>query len=167
VLSSAPHLEDTTRDLGERWEILNDTYKPYPCGIVIHPVIDACLALRTGNAFRPEDIEAVVLYVHPLVLELTGKTEPTTELESKFSVFHAAAITLRNGVSSVHDFSDEAARDAGVIALRRKIKAEVTAGIREDEARITVRRIRFASCAECLGQPGAPHGGCRSGTQIP
>lgn len=25
-----------------RWEVLRNSFKPYPCGIVIHPVIDAC-----------------------------------------------------------------------------------------------------------------------------
>ncbi|EXK46457.1 hypothetical protein FOMG_00176 [Fusarium oxysporum f. sp. melonis 26406] len=26
-----------------RWEILRNSFKPFPCGIVIHPVIDACI----------------------------------------------------------------------------------------------------------------------------
>ena len=31
--------------IGERWEVLNNAYKPYPCGVVLFPVIDACLEL--------------------------------------------------------------------------------------------------------------------------
>lgn len=33
--------EDLCRDLGKNWELLGNAYKPYPCGIVIHPAIDA------------------------------------------------------------------------------------------------------------------------------
>jgi 2-methylcitrate dehydratase PrpD len=139
VLSQQPHLVDTTRELGERWEILGNSYKPYACGVVIHPIIDACLALHARKRFTPDDIETVALQVHPLVLELTGKPEPSTGLEGKFSVFHAAAIALRRGASSFRDFSDEAVRDPGVIALRQRVRPEVTAGIREDETRVTIR----------------------------
>jgi len=138
VTCGDPHLDDVTSGLGESWEILKNSYKPYACGVVIHPVIDACLDLRRSNAFSPDDIAAVELDVHPLVLELTGKTEPATGLEGKFSVFHAAAIALLRGESSFRDFTDEAVRDANVIALRRRIVAKIVAGTREDEARVTM-----------------------------
>jgi 2-methylcitrate dehydratase PrpD len=124
VLSQAPHLDDATRGLGERWEILNNSYKPYACGVVIHPIIDACLALHGRGTFAPDDIETVELQVHPLVLELTGKPEPSTGLEGK---------------CSFRDFSDEAVRDPDVIALRQRVRPAVTAGIREDEAHVTIR----------------------------
>jgi len=29
-----------------RWEILRNSFKPFPCGIVIHPIIDACIRLH-------------------------------------------------------------------------------------------------------------------------
>ena len=43
VYCETPDLDALTGGLGERFEILRNTYKPYPCGIVIHPIIDACL----------------------------------------------------------------------------------------------------------------------------
>jgi len=43
-------------DLGKRWEIAKNTYKPYPCGIVLHAVIDACLDLRRRYALTADDI---------------------------------------------------------------------------------------------------------------
>jgi 2-methylcitrate dehydratase PrpD len=139
VLSDAPHLDDTTDGLGERWETMANSFKPYACGVVIHPVIDGCLALGAGRSFAPDEIEQVALQVHPLVLELTGKTEPTTGLEGKFSVFHSAAIALLEGVSTARHYSDAAVRDPAVIALRQRVTAQVCADIREDETRIAVR----------------------------
>ncbi len=38
--------------LGQEWEFLNNTYKPYPSGIVFHAVTDACLELRRDHASR-------------------------------------------------------------------------------------------------------------------
>ena len=41
VFATTPNLDAATRELGRRYEFMNNTYKPYPCGIVIHPIIDA------------------------------------------------------------------------------------------------------------------------------
>ena len=42
-------VSEVTEGLGERWELLQNTFKPYPCGIVMHAVIDACLAHVVRN----------------------------------------------------------------------------------------------------------------------
>jgi 2-methylcitrate dehydratase PrpD len=60
------------RGLGKSFEISLNTYKPFACGIVIHPAIDACSQLR-AQGVKAEDVERIELRVHPLVLELTGK----------------------------------------------------------------------------------------------
>jgi 2-methylcitrate dehydratase PrpD len=82
---------EITDELGSRFEISFNTYKPFACGIVIHPSIDGCVQLRNAHALRADDIARIDLLVHPLVLELTGKTSPRTGLEAKFSVYHACA----------------------------------------------------------------------------
>jgi 2-methylcitrate dehydratase PrpD len=43
VFSDVPDLDALAGGLGQRFDLLRNTYKPYPCGIVIHPIIDACL----------------------------------------------------------------------------------------------------------------------------
>ncbi|MCJ1395798.1 hypothetical protein MMC18_008684 [Xylographa bjoerkii] len=80
-----------------RWEILQNSFKPYPCGIICHPVIDGCIQLNDmmgSEGLSVDQIEAVRTRVHPLVLELTGKKTPRDGLEAKFSVFHAGAVGL-------------------------------------------------------------------------
>ena len=37
---------EITDKLGDSWEIALNTYKPFACGIVIHPSIDGCVQLR-------------------------------------------------------------------------------------------------------------------------
>jgi len=81
----------------DSWEIEMNSFKPFPCGIVIHPVIDGCVQLHSmldGSGKRCQDIMDVQLTVHPLVLELTGKTKSRDGLEAKFSVYYGAAIGL-------------------------------------------------------------------------
>jgi 2-methylcitrate dehydratase PrpD len=92
VLATARNFDEITRGLGESWEVALNTYKPFACGIVIHPIIDGCIQLRNEHKLNAADIESVALKVHPLVLELTGKKTPHVGLEGKFSVYHSAAV---------------------------------------------------------------------------
>jgi len=88
---------EITDELGRRFEISFNTYKPFACGIVIHPSIDGCRQLGDAHGLRAGDIERIDLLVHPLVLELTGKRAPKSGLEAKFSVYHACAAVILFG----------------------------------------------------------------------
>lgn len=118
-----------TRDLGRRFELAYNMYKPYPCGLVIHAVIDGCLELRQEHAPHVDSIERVELRVNPMVLELTGKRTPTTGLEGKFSVFHAAAVSLVRGLAGEAQFADEVVCDPAVVALRQRVTATSDAAV--------------------------------------
>ena len=123
VMSTRFEPEIITRDLGARYELARNMYKPYPCGLVIHAVIDGCLELRALHGIAPADVARVDLGVDPMVLELTGKLTPRTGLEGKFSVYHAAAVALIRGAAGEAQFSDEAVCDAAVVALRERVSA--------------------------------------------
>jgi 2-methylcitrate dehydratase PrpD len=129
---------EITDELGKRFEISFNTYKPFACGIVIHPSIDGCVQLRDANRLPIDDIERIDLKVHSLVLELTGKTAPRTGLEAKFSVYHACAAGILFGEVGEHAFSDEVVARADVIALRDRIKASVDDEIDEESADVTI-----------------------------
>jgi 2-methylcitrate dehydratase PrpD len=138
VLSTRHDLAQITEALGARYEILANSYKPFACGIVIHPVIDACVQLRDGDGVEAASIRSVALRVHPLVLELTGKTQPQTGLEGKFSVFHAASVALIEGAGGEQQFSDRAVRDPAVIDLRRRVRATIDPALAPDAATVTL-----------------------------
>ncbi len=129
---------EITDGLGQRFEIAFNSYKPFACGIVIHPSIDGCVQLRAAHRLRADEIERVELKVHSLVLELTGKTAPRTGLEAKFSVYHACAAGLVFGQAGEAEFSDGVVARADVIALRDRIKAAVDDAIDEAAADVTV-----------------------------
>lgn len=138
VLSTKQDYSEILDGLGMRWEAGLNSYKPFACGIVIHPAIDGCIQLNAELGDDVSKIERVELVTHPLVLELTGKKTPKTGLETKFSVYHAAAYALLYGDGSPEAFTDRAAADPRVIALRDRVVAEGNAGVTEDAVHITV-----------------------------
>jgi 2-methylcitrate dehydratase PrpD len=127
-----------TDALAERFEIAYNTYKPFACGVVIHPSIDGCVQLATAHRLRADDIERIDLRVHPLVLELTGKKTPRSGLEGKFSVYHACAAAIILGQAGESEFSDAVVARADVIALRERITATVANDVAEDAADVTI-----------------------------
>jgi 2-methylcitrate dehydratase PrpD len=138
VLSTARNYAAITENLGGRYEISENSYKPFPCGVVIHPAIDGCIQLRNQHKVAWGEIERIELRVHPLVLELTGKKTPQTGLEGKFSVYHAVATAMIDGVVGEKQFSDQAVRSADTVALRQRVTARVDPAIAEDQVRITI-----------------------------
>jgi len=160
VVSTKQDFDEITQGLGERWEAELNTYKPFACGIVIHPVIDGCCQIHREFRVSARDIVFVELRVHPLVLELTGKREPKTGLEGKFSVYHAAAYALLRGDGSPEAFTDAAVGDPEMVALRARVKVEVDPAIHEASAHIAVtlsdgRRLQ-RSVAAAIGSLEKP-----------
>lgn len=138
VLSTKQDFGAITGGLGERFEIMQNTYKPYPSGIVIHPSIEACLRLHDAHRIDSGRITRVALRVHPLVLELTGRRDPGNTLEAKLSVFHSAAAALMFGKLAEREYADPVVRDPALIRLRDRIEAAPDAEVAKDEAHATV-----------------------------
>jgi 2-methylcitrate dehydratase PrpD len=138
VLSTKQDYSEITDGLGDHFEISINTYKPFACGIVIHPAIDGCAQLSAQHNLTAEDVAKVELKVHPLVLELTGKKTPQTGLEGKFSVYQSCAMAIIDRTAGERQYSDENVRNARVIALRDKVDAVVDKSIHEHQADCTI-----------------------------
>ena len=120
--------------LGEGYNLLATTYKPYPCGIVIHPTIDACLNIASDNQFQSIDVVQVKLEVHPLALDLTGLKLPRTGLEAQISIFHWAAAALLYRRATLIEAGDACVCDPRTIALRSRVVASRNAEVAREEA---------------------------------
>jgi 2-methylcitrate dehydratase PrpD len=59
-------------------------------------------------------------------------------LQSKFSIYHSAAVAFIDKDAGIAQYTNEKARDADVVALRRKVEVVSDAGLRNDEARASV-----------------------------
>jgi 2-methylcitrate dehydratase PrpD len=138
TISTKNDWTEITSELGQRFEISFNSYKPFACGIVIHPSIDGCVQLRNLHNIKPLDIAKVELKVHSLVLELTGKKAPKDGLEAKFSVFHSCAAGLMFGQAGEDEYSDAIVQRADTIALRDKVSAVVDNSIDEASVDVTI-----------------------------
>jgi len=127
---------EITQELGERFEISLNTYKPFACGIVIHPSIDACVQLR-NQGVTADNLERLELKAHSLVLELTGKKTPKDGLEGKFSVYHGCACGIVYGQATEDQYHDEVVQSPEMVALRAKVVATVDNSIDEASADVT------------------------------
>jgi 2-methylcitrate dehydratase PrpD len=138
TISTKQDYREITEGLGQRYEAALNTYKPFACGIVIHPAIDAAIQLRNANGLKADQIERVDLKVHPLVIELTGKKTPQLGLEGKFSVYHSVAVAIIEGAAGEKQYSDRAVRDPQVIALRDRVNAVIDPAVKPEQVDMTI-----------------------------
>lgn len=135
VLAPEHDLSKVNVNWGGQWELLKNAFKPYACGIVLHPSIDACIAL--GKQVKAEDVERIELTVNPYVLELTGKPTPPTGLAGKFSIYHTGAVAFLEGDAAEAQYTDGKVIDPAVVEFRSKISPKVDASVKEEEVYAT------------------------------
>ena len=138
VLSTETHWDRATDGLGEHWELQKNGLKPYACGVVIHPLIDAMIALRAKPGVSAEAVPSISARVHPLVLELVNRPDPQVGLEGKFSYQHSMAVGLIDGAAFPAQYTDDRVHDPAVAALRERIGATVDSAMAEDGAEVTL-----------------------------
>lgn len=139
VTAARYDLDKVVVGLGQDFDLRANAYKPYACGLVVHPAIDGCSQLHREHRPRAEDIAAVRLRVAPLVLDLCNKRTLTRALETKYSIYHAAAIGLVRGKGGLQEFTDAALRDPDLEHVRSVTTAIADSSISEDQVHIEVR----------------------------
>ena len=140
VFAEQPDLDALAEGLGTRFEILRNTYKPYPCGVVIHPIIDACLELRRAHRLDSADIAAVSIRVARKALALTDRRHPKNDLDARVSLYHWVAIALVRGTARVQDMdTNGAVLEPAIVRFQDKIETVGDDAIALDGAEVTVR----------------------------
>jgi 2-methylcitrate dehydratase PrpD len=120
ALGETPKLSALTDRLGESWEIMPTSYKPYPCGFVMHPAIDCVLDWRRENPVAV--VEKVVVTGNPLMAARADRSNISSGRESQVSVQHAVAAALTFGKAGLEQFTDACVNDPSVRVLRGKVE---------------------------------------------
>jgi 2-methylcitrate dehydratase PrpD len=113
-----------TDGLGHSWEILMNTFKPYPCGVVLNPVIEACLGVYQQEQFNPDflpKIQSIRVHGNPLLRQRADRPDITTGRQSQVSGQHAIAVVLRYGQAGLKEFSDNQVSQPANRAMYAKI----------------------------------------------
>jgi 2-methylcitrate dehydratase PrpD len=109
--------------LGKPFSIVNPgvSFKPYPCGSLGHPTMDAMLKLVTDHDIKPEQIARIRVRAGSNILNPLRYRTAKTELEAKFCLpFMMASIALRRR-AGIREFTDEFVSSAPV----QKMMAQV------------------------------------------
>jgi 2-methylcitrate dehydratase PrpD len=160
VMGQNADLSAIDRDLGTVWESAKNTYKPYPCGIVLHPVIDALLELRARHDLRPESVERVTVRGHPLLRQRTDRARPRAGREASVSLQHTVAVCLIYGRAGVAEYSDARVAEPAVQALGDRVEVQEDPSIPVEAAAVSLRtrdgRTLALEVAHALGSLGRP-----------
>lgn len=122
VFGEQPRFEEISGGLGERWALLANTYKPYPCGVVLNPVIQACLELARDRAWGLDEIVRIEITGHPLLRQRTDRPDIHLGRQSQVSAQHAVAVSLATGRAGLAEFSDAAVNDSRLRALYDRLQ---------------------------------------------
>ena len=112
--------------------------KPYPCGSLAHPSMDALLDLIREHNVQTEDVASVRLGTTSNVLAALRYAEPTNELEAKFSIPFCLAILVLERRGGIDQFTDEVVLRDNV----REMMSRVTPYLHEGLEAMGFQRIR-------------------------
>ena len=163
VMCDAPKPEALVDGLGSTWEMMVNGIKPYPCGVVSHPVLAGAERVLANGAVAVADIEKIDLLVHPLVVELTGKTTLHSDHDVKFSIRTLVALTCLGHARDVTAYSAAFVNSRpDVLALFERISVAASDQLGHDQAVVTVTRKDGSQATEKVdaapGSPGDPIG---------
>ncbi len=110
--------------LGNPYSIVSPgiSVKPYPCGSLGHPTMDAMLELVTDHDVKPDQIARVRVRAGSNILNPLRYKTAKTELEAKFCLpFMMASIALRRR-AGIREFTDAFVSSAPVQALMARVE---------------------------------------------
>ncbi|HUA51294.1 MAG TPA: MmgE/PrpD family protein, partial [Candidatus Sulfotelmatobacter sp.] len=123
-------MDRVTDGLGRDWECVRTSFKPYPCGHVVHPFVDAILALHRDDGLRWQDVECITCptaaWMIPIMCEPRDvKLKPETDYHAKFSFPFALAAALYFGRLGVEAFTDAEIHNPELLGLAQRVHNEV------------------------------------------
>jgi 2-methylcitrate dehydratase PrpD len=136
ALAETPELSALLDNLGGSWEIMNTAYKPYPCGFVLHAVLDCVLDWRRENS--KAKVTKVEVTGNPLLGLRADRPHISTSGQSQVSVQHAIAAAIVTGRAGVEQFSEACVNDPPVAALRAKVEVKRDASVATTAAAVKI-----------------------------
>jgi 2-methylcitrate dehydratase PrpD len=113
-------------DLGERFEVANLSYKPYPCCRHNHGAVDATLALVQEHKLTAQDVDTVRVYLSKGCMTVVGepldkKQSPATVVDAQFSAPWSVASAIVHNKLGIAQYTSEAIADKEVLILSNAV----------------------------------------------
>ncbi len=114
-----------TQTLGQKFRITDCGYKLFPTEALTHQPLSAALMIREKHSIRPEQIQDIEIRTTARGADILcdkDKYAPSTRETADHSLPYCMARALSDGALTPQSFTDEAIRDADVLALAAKIR---------------------------------------------
>jgi 2-methylcitrate dehydratase PrpD len=109
--------------LGDRWAVLETSFKYHASCRHTHPAADALLKGMKERGLTAANIAGVRARVHAAAIDVLGPvSDPRTIHQSKFSMGFVLALIAREGSAGIDDFTEEALEDAELRAFSEKVE---------------------------------------------
>lgn len=136
VMATVVDPDIVLRGMGETWLFADDAVKPYPCGIVAHPLIDAGVALHE-RGIQAGRIRRLEVHCNPLVPELMGNLDPADGLQARFSAVHGISAALLDGRVGLASYEADRVRSSDAVSLRALVDLIPTPSCARDAVAVT------------------------------
>ena len=152
-----------TNGLGTLWELENLAFKPYACGTMAQPFIDAAIKMRSDLP-DPNTVTEIIAptseaILHRLWEPVAEKAAPSTPYSAKFSVPYCIAVGLIRGAAGLSEFTDETIRDPALLQLAGKVRYDVDPDDPYPENYVGAIRVRLTDGAELTSAQPCLRGG--------
>jgi 2-methylcitrate dehydratase PrpD len=112
--------------LGERWAILETSYKWHASCRHSHPSADALEALMRREHLAAEDIASVTAHVHQGAVDVLGTVGiPTSIHQAKFSMGTVLGLIAVHGAAGLTEFEGHAMSDPRVASFRDRVRMQL------------------------------------------
>ena len=133
-------------ELGRSYALETDgiRIKPYPCGGLTHPAIDAALEMRAKLGITADTVESIDVDVTKHTYSRIVFRIPQTGLQGKFSMGYLLARAIIDGRVSLENFTDEAVRHQNILQLAEKVQMHLDPSLKANNAggrpcKVTIR----------------------------
>lgn len=140
AFAEKPHFAALTEDLGTRFELSKTEIKPYPCGVVIHPVIDACLNLYRRGNLRIEMVKRVKVEVHPTGFKL-GSRQASDAYGARTSIPYWVMATLSTGRADISVLNRPSSDQLWSTQVQSLVELSAVESMGPDSARVTCETL--------------------------
>jgi 2-methylcitrate dehydratase PrpD len=160
VFSISPNLPVLIEGLGTSFDFLGITYKPFPSGVVLNPIIEASLKAALDENFDAGAIKKVHVRANPTAVTITDRKHPSDPMAAQLSLQHWVAASLSTGRATTAELSAEAVSNPGIVRLRDLVEIEADSHTTQEAASVTVMLENGSSIErridQCIGSATRP-----------
>ncbi len=124
-------------DLGQKYQVMDLYFKPYPCCRWAHPAIDACIELMNTHNISSSDIKKVTIHTFKRATMLS-KIVPKTADEAQYNIAYPVASAIVHGDFGFTQVLEENLNNTEVIDMMNRLEFKVDNDL---DARFPAERI--------------------------